>query len=72
VNSISLKEEGGRVQAARADQAPTARRSSLMAFDEEKTGTTVEHKVNIAKRAHRILTKRSVSTKATSFSIPTF
>jgi hypothetical protein len=28
-----------------------------MAFDEEKQATTVEHKVNIARRAHKILTE---------------
>ncbi len=57
VNSISLKE--GEEEFKR--RARLIKRYGaavvVMAFDEEKQATTVEHKVAIAQRAHRILTK---------------
>ena len=57
VNSISLKE--GEAEFKR--RARLVKRYGaaviVMAFDEEKQATTVEHKVQIAKRAHKILTE---------------
>ncbi|HEY7167900.1 MAG TPA: methionine synthase [Candidatus Binatia bacterium] len=57
VNSISLKE--GEEEFRR--RAELIRRYGaaviVMAFDEEKQATTIEHKVRIAKRAHKILTE---------------
>jgi 5-methyltetrahydrofolate--homocysteine methyltransferase len=57
VNSISLKE--GEEEFKR--RARLIKRYGaavvVMAFDEEKQATTVEHKVAIARRAHRILTE---------------
>jgi 5-methyltetrahydrofolate--homocysteine methyltransferase len=57
VNSISLKE--GEEEFKR--RARLIKRYGaavvVMAFDEEKQATTVEHKVSIARRAHRILTE---------------
>ncbi len=57
VNSISLKE--GEEEFKR--RARLIKRYGaavvVMAFDEEKQATTVEHKVNIARRAHKILTE---------------
>jgi 5-methyltetrahydrofolate--homocysteine methyltransferase len=57
VNSISLKE--GEEEFKR--RARLIKRYGaavvVMAFDEEKQATTVEHKVAIARRAHRILTQ---------------
>ncbi|HZD40182.1 MAG TPA: methionine synthase, partial [Terriglobales bacterium] len=57
VNSISLKE--GEEEFKR--RARLIKRYGaaviVMAFDEEKQATTVEHKVRIAERAHRILTR---------------
>jgi 5-methyltetrahydrofolate--homocysteine methyltransferase len=57
VNSISLKEgEGEFKRRARLIKRYGAA-VVVMAFDEEKQATTVEHKVAIARRAHRILTE---------------
>jgi 5-methyltetrahydrofolate--homocysteine methyltransferase len=57
VNSISLKE--GEEEFKR--RARLVKRYGaavvVMAFDEEKQATTTEHRVKIAKRAHRILTE---------------
>ena len=57
VNSISLKE--GEEEFKR--RARLIKRYGaaviVMAFDEVQQATTIEHKVNIAKRAHRILTE---------------
>jgi 5-methyltetrahydrofolate--homocysteine methyltransferase len=57
VNSISLKE--GEEEFKR--RAGLIRRYGaavvVMAFDEERQATTIEHKVRIAKRAHKILTE---------------
>jgi 5-methyltetrahydrofolate--homocysteine methyltransferase len=56
VNSISLKE--GEVEFKR--RARLIKRYGaaviVMAFDEERQATTIEHKVRIARRAHKILT----------------
>ena len=57
VNSISLKE--GEEEFKR--RARLIKRYGaaviVMAFDEEKQATTIEHRVSIAKRAHKILTE---------------
>jgi 5-methyltetrahydrofolate--homocysteine methyltransferase len=57
VNSISLKE--GEEEFKR--RARLIKRYGaavvVMAFDEEKQATTIEHKVSIARRAHKILTQ---------------
>ena len=57
VNSISLKE--GEEEFKR--RARLIKRYGaavvVMAFDEEKQATTIEHKVAIARRAHKILTE---------------
>jgi 5-methyltetrahydrofolate--homocysteine methyltransferase len=57
VNSISLKE--GEEEFKR--RARLIKRYGaavvVMAFDEEKQATTIEHKVRVAKRAHKILTE---------------
>jgi 5-methyltetrahydrofolate--homocysteine methyltransferase len=57
VNSISLKE--GEEEFKR--RARLIKRYGaavvVMAFDEEKQATTIEHKVSIARRAHKILTE---------------
>jgi 5-methyltetrahydrofolate--homocysteine methyltransferase len=58
VNSISLKEG----EAAFVEQARTIRRFGaavvVMAFDETGQATTVEHRIAIAKRAHKILVEQ--------------
>jgi 5-methyltetrahydrofolate--homocysteine methyltransferase len=56
VNSISLKE--GEEEFKRRARLIKRYGAALvvMAFDEEKQATTVEHKVRIAQRAHKILT----------------
>jgi 5-methyltetrahydrofolate--homocysteine methyltransferase len=57
VNSISLKE--GEEEFKRKAQLVKRYGAAavVMAFDEEKQATTIEHKVRIAKRAHKILTE---------------
>ncbi|HXV80671.1 MAG TPA: methionine synthase [Candidatus Binatia bacterium] len=57
VNSISLKE--GKEEFKRRARLIQRYNAAVvvMAFDEEKQATTVEHKVRIAKRAHKILTE---------------
>jgi 5-methyltetrahydrofolate--homocysteine methyltransferase len=57
VNSISLKE--GEAEFKRRAQLIKRYGAAVivMAFDEEKQATTIEHKVRIAQRAHRILTE---------------
>ncbi len=57
VNSISLKE--GEDEFKRRAQLIKRYGAAVvvMAFDEEKQATTVEHKVAIARRAHKILTE---------------
>jgi 5-methyltetrahydrofolate--homocysteine methyltransferase len=57
VNSISLKE--GEEEFKRRAQLVKQYGAAVivMAFDEEKQATTIEHKVRIAKRAHKILTQ---------------
>ena len=57
VNSLSLKEgeDAFRAQAKRVRRYGAA--VVIMGFDETGQATTVEHRVNIAKRAHKILTE---------------
>ncbi len=57
VNSISLK-EGEKEFKRRARLIKRYGAAVIvMAFDEEKQATTIEHRVSIAKRAHKILTE---------------
>jgi 5-methyltetrahydrofolate--homocysteine methyltransferase len=57
VNSISLKEGEEEFKRRARLIKHYGAAVIVMAFDEEKQATTIEHKVSIARRAHRILTE---------------
>src|SRR6266705_2263175 len=57
VNSISLKEGEDELKRRARLIKRYGAAVIVMAFDEVQQATTIEHKVNIAKRAHRILTE---------------
>jgi len=57
VNSISLKEGEEEFKRRARLVKHYGAAVIVMAFDEEKQATTLEHKVEIAKRAHKILTQ---------------
>jgi len=57
VNSISLKEGEDEFKRRARLVKRYGAAVIVMAFDEEKQATTLEHKVRIAKRAHKILTQ---------------
>jgi 5-methyltetrahydrofolate--homocysteine methyltransferase len=57
VNSISLKEGEDEFKRRAGLVKKYGAAVIVMAFDEEKQATTIEHKLRIAQRAHRILTQ---------------
>src|SRR5262249_23928284 len=57
VNSISLKEGEEKFKRRARLIKRYGAAVVIMAYDEEKQATTIEHKVRVAKRAHKILTE---------------